>query len=74
MNKIKYIIADDTQGALPYIYDHIKKQRNLNDRVAFCTFLIGICLVITDKIIRKQNQKIEELSKEVQELKQARGE
>lgn len=74
MNKIKYIIADNTQGAFPYIYDHIKKQRNLNDRVAFCTFLIGISLVIIDKTIRKQNQKIEELSKEVQELKQARGE
>lgn len=73
MDKVCYII-DHTEGALPFIRDRLKKQNNINSRLAFCSFCLSVCIIMMDKIIRKQNEKIETLDNEVKELKQMRGE
>lgn len=74
MNKIRYIMADKTDGALPFIYDRLKEQKAINDRVAASIVLTVVSMLILNKIVREQNEKIEELSNEVKELKQMRGE
>ena len=74
MNKIKYVVADKTDGAFPFIYEHIKEQKTINNRITACFIFTVICLICTDKIIRRQNERIEELDNELKELKQMRGE
>lgn len=74
MNKIRYIVADKTDGAFPYIYDRLKAQKTINDRVSTSIILTVVGMLILNKIVREQNEKIEELSNEVKELKQMRGE
>lgn len=74
MEKICYIIKDHSEEVFPFIHDRFKKQNNFNSRLAFCSFCLSVCIIMMDKIIRKQNEKIETLDNEVKELKQMRGE
>lgn len=67
MNRVKRIIIDNSQGALPYVHDHIKDLRKANRKLTFGMIMFGVALVALNKVI-------EELREEVQELKQARGE
>lgn len=64
---MKRIIIDNSQGALPYIHDHIKTQRMMNRRYSLGIIMLGMSLIALSKVI-------DDLNKEVQELKQARGE
>lgn len=67
MSNKKLIIVDNSQGAYPYIHDHIKALRKANRKLTFGMIMFGVALVALNKVI-------EELKEEVQELKQARGE
>ena len=74
MDKVYYVITKEMQGALPFIRDHIKKQKAVNDRFTISLLFTALAILATDKMIRLQNARIEELSNEVKELKQMRGE
>ena len=65
---------DIHERAISNIYGAIKAQKKLNKRTAFT--LLFTTLTVTKLIskVEKQNKKIESITKELEELKQTKGE
>lgn len=62
------------EGVIGHIGKALKNQNKINKRVCTAVVVLTAYAVVTDICIKEQNKKIEELSKQIEELKESKGE
>lgn len=77
MNEMmNYIFSNlnNTDASIRNIAKILKKQTKINNQIGTFAFCMGLYILIDSTVEKKQQKKIDALVKEVEELKQAKGE
>ena len=73
MKKGNYVLVEDPGGVCAILTERLERVKAANRRNSMFSLLLAAGLLITAKAFADQKAKINELRKEVKELKQMRG-
>jgi hypothetical protein len=73
MKKGNYVLVEDPGGVCAILTERLERVESANRRNGICSLLLAAGLLVTAKVITDQREKINELRKDVKELKRMRG-
>ena len=76
METLNYIFSSlhETEDAIGRVVKCLKRQNRINKNFAVFTLVVAANAVVTGLYIQEQDKKIAKLSKEIEELKESKGE
>ena len=73
MKKGNYVLVEDPGGVCAILTERLERAKAANKRNLIFSILLSAGLAITVKVLAEQKEKINDLRKDVKELKRMRG-